>query len=121
MVTNFCCASEGVAVRSGAPSRATARYLSFMGKLPLWRSKCANRPYKAGSDRVRKRRVDGRAEPFHDFADKCFIDDKRGRDKHMIAARAVDRAAHRIDEEAARHRLRLDPGVELPFRIERFP
>ena len=37
----------------------------------------------------------------------------------MVALDAVDRAAHRIDHEAPRHRLALDARVELERGIER--
>jgi hypothetical protein len=37
----------------------------------------------------------------------------------VIAVLAVDRPAHRIHHQAARHRLGFDPRVQARFRIER--
>ena len=47
------------------------------------------------------------------------IDNERRGEQDVIATLAVDRAAHRIDHQAARHRFPLDPCMQFQFRIER--
>src|SRR5216110_20809 len=64
------------------------------------------------------RGIDRVAQPLDDGVDLLRVDDERRRDQRMIAARAVDRAARRVDHEAARHSLALHPRIKLEFRIE---
>ena len=47
------------------------------------------------------------------------IDDEGRRQQHVVAAHAVDRPAHRIDHQPARHRFALDARMQLQFRVER--
>ena len=45
-------------------------------------------------------------------------DDERRRQQHMVAVAAVDRAAHRIDHQAAAIASRLDARMQLQRRVE---
>ena len=65
------------------------------------------------------RRIDRIAEPLDDGVDLIFADNEGRRDQRMIAARAVNRAAGRIDQQAACHSLFLDARVQLRLRLER--
>src|SRR5437660_12435364 len=62
--------------------------------------------------------VDGAAESIDDLIDVEFADDERRREQHVIALHTVDRAAHRVAEQALAHRrglyLRMQPrlGIE---------
>lgn len=68
----------------------------------------------------RKRAVDGRGEAVDDKIDDGVGDDERRSDEQVIAAHAVEGAAHGVDHEPASHGLALDPGVELEARGEGF-
>ncbi len=58
-------------------------------------------------------------EPLDDGVDVCGVGDEGRRQQHVVAAHAVEGAAHRIDHQAAGHGLLLDAGVQLVLRIER--
>ncbi len=62
---------------------------------------------RAGSHGGRKSGVDGAAEFFDDAANQRSIHDEGRRDEHMVSLHPVDSAAHGINQQAARHRLRL--------------
>src|SRR5216684_6884275 len=68
---------------------------------------------------TRRRGVDRFAKPFHDRVQQRRLHDEGRRQQHMIAAHAIDRAAHRIDHQAAGHRLALDSRVQLQPGIKR--
>src|SRR6266536_1366047 len=68
---------------------------------------------------TRCRGVDRFAEPLYDSVQQWRVHDEGRRQQHMIAAHAVDRPAHRIDHQAARHRLALDSRVQLQPGIKR--
>src|SRR4051812_10485025 len=63
--------------------------------------------------------VHRRAQAIDDLVDLALSHDERRRQQHMVAALAVDRAAHGIDHQAARHRGLLHLRMELSGRIER--
>src|ERR1041384_2504018 len=117
MVMNFCCAGRPVLPASNAaPASASTFTCTFILLSPSWtflnsrgvrRTETADR----GIDRV--------AEPFDDRIDLLRVDDEWRREQHMVAARAVDGAAGRIDHHAARHCLALDARIELELGIER--
>src|SRR5262245_54232838 len=71
------------------------------------------------SDDFRSGGIDRVAEALHDGIDQGRIHDERRRQQHVIAARAIDGASHRIHHEAARHRLALDARMQVELRIER--
>ena len=59
------------------------------------------------------------SEALDDHVDLRRADNEGRRQENVVALDAVDRAAHRIDHEALRHRLALDAGVQFQGRIER--
>src|ERR1041385_6215968 len=110
MVTNFCCARAGAAKDAHANDMAAAIrvlrivcLISLLLVLPLNRDR--------GIDRI-SQSLDDRVYPG-------VVDDKRRREEHVISARAVDRSAHRINQQSARHGFVLDPCMQLARWIKR--
>jgi hypothetical protein len=66
----------------------------------------------AASVAVGERRIDRVAETIHDRVDMPVRHDEWRGKKDMIAIYAIDRSAHRIDHQPARHGLRLDTGMQ---------
>jgi len=64
-------------------------------------------------------RIDGVAEAFDDGVHNRRIDDEGRRQQHMIAAHPVNRTAHGIDHQPARHGLSLHLRMQLVLRRER--
>src|SRR6202044_876988 len=65
-------------------------------------------------------RIDGIAETFDDYIHLLPVHDERWSEQNMVPSDAVDRAAHRIDEQATRHRFALDQRVQLQFGSKGF-
>src|SRR5689334_20162473 len=110
MVTNFCCARAGAAKDANANNMVAANrvlrivcLISLLLILPLNRDR--------GIDRL--------SQPLDDRVDSSAVDDKRRREEHVISARAVDRSAHRINHQSARHGFMLDPCMQLAGWIKR--
>src|ERR1700733_10393116 len=61
-------------------------------------------------------RIDGIAETLDDHIHLLPVHDERRSEQNMVSPDAVDRAAHRVDEQAARHRFALDQRVQLQWR-----
>ena len=59
------------------------------------------------------------AEPLDDLLELAVADDVGRRQQQMVARAAVDRAAHRIAQQPARHGLGLDPRVQPVLGRER--
>src|SRR5919201_3916585 len=72
-----------------------------------------------GSSDCRRCRVDRLAEPFHDRIDCGGIDDEGRWEQDVVAALAVDRPGHGIDQQPAGHGFALDARMQLQFRVER--
>src|SRR5579883_2598055 len=71
------------------------------------------------SNTSRQRVVHCAAQAVDDLVDLACGDDEGRCQQDVVAARAVDRAAHWIDHQPAGHRRLLDPGVQLTGGIER--
>src|ERR1700722_388432 len=65
------------------------------------------------------RRIERIAQALDDVVDLSFADDEGRREQDMVSPDSVDRAAHRIDHQAARHRFLLYARVQLARGIER--
>src|SRR5882757_7551232 len=91
-------------------------------RVSSWRSAplpmCASWPTCSTS--TSPRRCDGRinciAETFDDYLHLPLVHDERRGEQNMVSSGAINRAAHRVDEQAARHRFALDQCVQLQFR-----
>ena len=68
--------------------------------------------------RPRQHRLPGQAGPTISSISASACDEGR-REQHVVAGIAVDRAAHRVNHQPARHRGGLDARVQLQRRIER--
>src|SRR5689334_6709459 len=64
-------------------------------------------------------RLQGRAEAFDDHVQLGRLDNEGRGEEDVVAVHAVDRPAHRIDDESPLHRLPLDPRMEFRRGIER--
>ena len=73
---------------------------------------------RVSSCAVRQRGIDRVAEAVDDGVDLRRVDDVGRREDHVVAALAVDRAAHRVAGQAAREGLALHPLVQLQRRVE---
>src|SRR5947208_7707755 len=107
MVTNFCCA---VATDGSANARLSATAApSDIRRLLFMIPSSSEMPKKNGEPRAAllgdrapcfasrcKRGVDRDSQPVDDLVELIIGDDERGREQHVIAAPAVDRATHRI-------------------------
>src|SRR5271166_4352927 len=94
-------------VRGAASGRALCSFCGAFSQGPARPSSAAER----GVDRF--------AEAFDDRLDLRGVHDEGRGQKHMIALCTVNGAAHRINHEAASHRLALDARVDLQRRVER--
>src|SRR5579871_999844 len=65
------------------------------------------------------RGVDRIAQTLDDGVDLFPIHDERRCDQDVVTGRAVDRAAHWIDHQAARHGFALDERIDLQSRRKR--
>ena len=123
MVTNFCCAMAGAASDvSGNQRRSRQGHCSSIScavlRLLIVACSCEWRlQSRAAAIQSSRSTAASTASPSRSTIVSIapLVDDERRRQQHVVAARAVDRAAHRIDHQAARHRLALDPRVQLAF------
>lgn len=65
------------------------------------------------------RGIDGVAQPLDDGVDVGGRRDERRGDEHVVAAPAIDGAAHRVDHQSVGHSRLLDSRVQLQRRVER--
>ena len=68
---------------------------------------------------ISERGIERPAKAIYDSVDLAALDDEGRSQKDVVALNAVDRAAHRVDHQAQRHRLALDAGMEFGRGIER--
>src|SRR5687767_5600835 len=118
MVMNFCCAATGALNETKPDNTAAPKTAAMLERwsvtegLPEWTwTAWKLHGCNGGIDRLVK--------AFGDRRQLILGGDEWRRDQDVVAALTVDRPAHRIHEQTARHRLALDLRVQFRFRVER--